>query len=129
MDTCENARPMRMRVATAGLAAVLALSGCGGSDDPATLDGVTPYDATIVARDAMDDEAIDEESPAYRGTWLVDDTEAERLEDGTWAWRVTFVSLDDQSDTLCIWVQPDERTVDSDHFSYFVDHCPVPASS
>ena len=120
---------MRMRTATAGLAGVLALAGCGGSDDPATLYGVTPYDATLVARDAMDDEAIDEKSPAYRGTWLVDDTEAERLEDGTWAWRVTFMSLDDKSETLCIWVQLDRSTADSDNFVYFVDHCPVPPSS
>lgn len=120
---------MRTLATTAGLVAVLAVAGCGGSNDPTTLDGVTAYDATIVARDAMDDEAIDHESPAYKGTWLVDDTEAERLEDVTWAWRVTFVSLDDQSDTLCIWVQLDERTFETDNFTYVVDHCAVPTSS
>ena len=120
---------MRTLAATAGLVVVLVGAGCGGSSDPTTLDGVTAYDASLVARDAMDDEAIDEESPAYRGTWLVDDTEAERLEDGTWAWRVTFVSLDDKSDTLCIWVQADERTPTDDTLAYFVDDCPVPTSS
>jgi hypothetical protein len=108
---------MRTLATTAGLVAVLAVAGCGGSNDPTTLDGVTAYDATIVARDAMDDEAIDHESPAYKGTWLVDDTEAERLEDGTWAWRV------------CIWVQLDERTFETDNFTYVVDHCAVPTSS
>jgi hypothetical protein len=113
----------------AALLSGLALAAAGCDDEPTTIGGATAYDAGTIAREAMDDEVLDESSLAYRGTWLIDDITAEKMDDGAWAWRVEFMSLDDKSKTLCMWVQLTERTLTHENYEYAVDHCPAPASS
>jgi hypothetical protein len=105
--------------------AALALVSAGCDDEPTTIDGATAYDAGSIAREAMDDEAVDEDSLAYGGTWLIDDTTAERMDDGTWAWRVTFAGVGDVSKTLCMWVQLAERTLSENTWEYELGRCPA----
>lgn len=113
------------------LVALLFLAaGCaGGGGGGSGIQGLTAYHAANVARDAMDEEVLDPESLAYDKTWLVDDTNQERLEDGTWAWRITFIDVSDQSSTLCVWVQLDDRTFTVENLTYFLDRCPTPSQS
>ena len=54
---------MRTLAAAALSALVLLAAGC--DDEPTTLDGATAYDAGSIARDAMDDEVLDEDSLAH----------------------------------------------------------------
>jgi hypothetical protein len=114
---------VRTLAAAALSALVLLAAGC--DDEPTTLDGATAYDAGSIARDAMDDEVLDEDSLAHGRTWVIDDTTADRMEDGAWAWRVTFVAVGDRSTTLCMWVRLTERTLREESYEYVVDRCPA----
>lgn len=123
-------RPVR-RTAVATLASILSLlaAGCEGGGEPGELNGLTRLAASHAARDAMDEQSIDPESPAHGRTWLIDKTEAEQLDDGSWAWRVRFFSIEDESQTLCMWLQLTERTLTTEDIEYFVDPCPSDAAS
>jgi len=113
-----------------GLAALaIGAAGCGGGGEPSELNGLTSLQAATAARDAMDDEVVDPASVARGRTWLIDATDAERFPDGSWAWRVTFLSLEDRAKTVCMWVQLKERTVAREEVEYFLDDCAVPAQS
>jgi len=104
---------------------VLAVAGCGGGGQPSELNGMTRLQASTAARDVMDDETLEPESPAHGRTWLIDRTEADKLADGTWAWRVTFFSIGDNNRTLCLWLQLTDRSVVKENVEYFVDACPT----
>ena len=111
-------------------AAALVAAGCGaGNDAPSEIGGLTAYHAASVARDAMDDEVIERDSVAYDGNWVIDDTVAERLPAGGWAWRVEFVDVAGGADRVCIWIRLDDRTLANESFTYDIDHCPVPATT
>ena len=113
---------------------MLAATGCASGGPPGGVEGVTAYHAANLARDAMDDEVTKKGSLAFDRTWIIDDTTAEQLDDGTWAWRVTFVELGATSNTLCIWGQLEkrylggsarERSYTREQFGYFLDRCPT----
>jgi hypothetical protein len=120
--------PTPLLAALAG-AMALAAAGCGGDGSPSEINGLTAYHAASVARDAMDDEAIEPESVAYDGNWVVDDTLAERLPDGSWAWRVEFVDVSGGADRVCIWIELEKRTYANERFTYEIDVCPSPATT
>lgn len=116
----------------AALVAALAFAavGCGGgSDAPTDIGGLTAYHAANIARDAMDDEVIDPESVAYDSNWVIDDTVADRLADGTWAWRVKFVDASGEAEPVCIWVQLEDRTLANENLLYDIDRCPTPTTT
>ncbi len=77
----------------------------------------------------MDDEVIDPESIAYDRNWVVDETVADRIDVGSWAWRVQFVDIGDDASTVCIWVRLEDRTLTNENPVYDIDRCPSPATT
>ncbi len=118
---------MSWRIVVATLSLTLGATGCGGGSggQPDTLGGITKYEAAVVARDAMNDEILEPESIAYDTTLLVGETTADQLEDGTQAWRVAFVTIDERPSGVCLWVWIESRTPLRDNYGYDVDTCPA----
>jgi len=106
---------------------VLAASGCGGSGgqpkNTAEYAGLDQYTAIAQARDVVYQESGDPKSPAHGRPLAVMEATRDAFDDGTPAWRVEFMTLDQKSAGVCAWVAQRRATPLRETIEYLVDRC------
>lgn len=116
-----------MRAFAAGVAFLsVVVAGCGaGTGEPDRIGQTSSYDAAIVARQALDDAALDPESIAYGKSLLVAQIHASTASDGSPAWRVGFENARAEPSVICVWVWEDPESRLEPSYLFEVGRCPV----